>query len=844
MKIFYVRRTKLLLNIFIICLLTLVSFNVLGKNTCNKNSSIEELQSEALAYDSKGDYKNVLKCINILVDKKNDYGYAVLGWYYELGNGVKQDYNKAYEYYKNSADLNNPWAYAQLAYFHEYSLGDIPWDLEKAFNFTKKASELGDADGTFRLGEYYLRGIGTDNNYKKSFEIFSDLSEFNNRADAQFYLGYQYFLGLGVERNIEKGIYWYERSASTYDYAKEELVMVYGTHEPEKKIFNSIYLTYIENYRIHEHLYGPDRKIEEDLWDYHLSNKNKKGLKLAEDFIDDTIKNNHKIYKEQCAAATFANLYHYSGIGTKVDIKSSVYYTKFLNKYEACNYSVTWNMMGTHYQRGEGYEINYQKSLDFFIETILAGDSIGFFGLGEAYQYGWGIEKDLSKALLCYEFLYRNYFPTHDQTGKPRVLGEIKKLKKILNKKDIEEVEEKLNILVKDYNKILEILSFNYNDNQSLEVKNNTSDKSLNFEEKISKKITNKQLDIVKDKIVKKTSSNDQDPPSIIIDENIIMDGMVAYLEAKVTDESKIAAIFIDGDPIDPGESNDGFVLIKQTLFIGSEDKNLEIVAYDKWGQSSKQSITITKASIDFKKDFGDYYALIIGINKYKKLINLETAVNDAKEISNILKNKYNFKEVVLLLDNDATRENIIKELYNFRKTLKNNDNFLLYYAGHGQLDEEINDGYWQPVNADKDIPTNWINNSFLTGTIKGIKAKHVLVIADSCYSGSLLRSEEEEIVINENNRSKILDRLINKKARYIFTSGGNEPVVDGDGGNHSVFAEKLINALKNNTRQITGSELSDIVIPKVIINAKQTPEYSPLFMTGHDGGDFIFIPN
>jgi len=236
---------------------------------------------------------------------------------------------------------------------------------------------------------------------------------------------------------------------------------------------------------------------------------------------------------------------------------------------------------------------------------------------------------------------------------------------------------------------------------------------------------------------------------------------------------------------------------------------------------------------------------LIIGINKYNNLIKLDTAVNDAEMLSKILKNKYMFEEIVLLTDEKATRNNIITELYNFRKKLTVNDNFLLYYAGHGKEDAEINDGYWLPVDADKDIPTQWINNSFITGTIKGIKAKHVLVIADSCYAGSLLRSDEEEnINITEDNRSKHLHRLINKKARYAFTSGGNEPVVDGDGGENSVFAEKLIKTLQNNDKKLTGNELAQIIIPKVIFDADQTPEYSPLHKTGHDGGDFIFVPN
>ena len=63
-------------------------------------------------------------------------------------------------------------------------------------------------------------------------------------------------------------------------------------------------------------------------------------------------------------------------------------------------------MMGTHYQRGESYAINHQKALDYFIRTVLAGNTIGFWGLGEAYKNGWGIEKNYLKAYICYQKCY------------------------------------------------------------------------------------------------------------------------------------------------------------------------------------------------------------------------------------------------------------------------------------------------------------------------------------------------------------------------------------------------------------------------------------------------------
>jgi hypothetical protein len=90
----------------------------------------------------------------------------------------------------------------------------------------------------------------------------------------------------------------------------------------------------------------------------------------------------------------------------------------------------------------------------------------------------------------------------------------------------------------------------------------------------------------------------------------------------------------------------------------------------------------------------------------------------------------------------------------------------------------------------------------------------------------------------------KSIQRLQQKKTRIVFTSGGEEPVVDSDGGPHSFFADKLIKMLKNNNDVIVSLELFQGVRQYVIDNApQQTPEHSMIHGTGHDGGEFLFFP-
>ena len=77
-----------------------------------------------------------------------------------------------------------------------------------------------------------------------------------------------------------------------------------------------------------------------------------------------------------------------------------------------------------------------------------------------------------------------------------------------------------------------------------------------------------------------------------------------------------------------------------------------------------------------------------------------------------------------------------------------------------------------------------------LKSQLRAINAKHVMIIADSCFSGSLLRGIEPINI--EKFLKNLLERNLKKRIRVAFTSGGEEPVLDGGGGKHSVFAKSF----------------------------------------------------
>lgn len=185
----------------------------------------------------------------------------------------------------------------------------------------------------------------------------------------------------------------------------------------------------------------------------------------------------------------------------------------------------------------------------------------------------------------------------------------------------------------------------------------------------------------------------------------------------------------------------------------------------------------------------------------------------------------------------DATRGDILKSISRYREGLGKSDNLLIYYAGHGHFDKEANRGYWLPQDATAtNDPTNRVSNDDISSTLRAMKAKHVLVVADSCYSGTLTRG----VAIQEKSPGYYA-KLSSKTARVAITSGGVQLVDDGQ--QHSVFAQYFLKILNENNDIMSGMSLGEEIRKLVSGKATQMPEYGRIPLAGHEGGDFLFIP-
>ncbi len=248
---------------------------------------------------------------------------------------------------------------------------------------------------------------------------------------------------------------------------------------------------------------------------------------------------------------------------------------------------------------------------------------------------------------------------------------------------------------------------------------------------------------------------------------------------------------------------------------------------------------------------FGRFYALLIGNQDYKQMESLNTPLSDVALAKQILEQKYGFTVVTV---NDGDNTTVMQAINDLNDVVGENDNLLLFYAGHGtRLSAGKNEiGYWLPSNAE--MPprdTFWVPNEFVTGHLSRLKAKRVLVVVDSCYAG-LLSSEPSFMMIGDKpdkfSDPEFIRFKLQKRARLLLSSGGDQPVLDGGAGNHSVFARAFLDALQSNDRVLAAPELYLKVRDRVqaaaaMVSFDQRPEFKTIKSAGHEVGDFFFVP-
>ena len=335
----------------------------------------------------------------------------------------------------------------------------------------------------------------------------------------------------------------------------------------------------------------------------------------------------------------------------------------------------------------------------------------------------------------------------------------------------------------------------------------------------------------------------DTEPPSIKIVTPEITRG-VAYqtvekeivLIGEVTDRSGIKFVSVDDEVRNISDAG----IFTTRLKLDPGENKVLLVASDRADNIAEQTLTIQYTPpvvtlADRIRDESRYYALIIGIEKYQdpNLPDLDNPIDDAENLYNTLLDKYIFEEDNMVLLKNAKRIDIVSALDHLSSVVTENDNLLIFYAGHGNWDERADVGYWLPSDAYMSSTGNWFRNSALVDYLKLIHSKHTLLITDACFAGSIFKTRAGFPQVE-----KAYEVMYDLTSRKAMTSGTLTEVPD-----RSSFTKYLLERLKQNSSTYLSSyELFNSFRIAVINNSNALPQYGEIQNVGDEGGDFIFL--
>lgn len=195
-------------------------------------------------------------------------------------------------------------------------------------------------------------------------------------------------------------------------------------------------------------------------------------------------------------------------------------------------------------------------------------------------------------------------------------------------------------------------------------------------------------------------------------------------------------------------------------------------------------------------------YALIIGVDNEQKT---DIFQKDAKSFYDVLSNEalcgYKEENITLLLDQDATSENIVGALDNYIEKIGENSSFLLFYSGHGGYYEGRS--YLLPYLASSE---NLVFGKDLREKLSQMKSKRMFILFDCCHSGGFFDENKDNIIsqavanhspIKKASSLEGLAQEIDDEQGMVIMASSQVDERSWARGNCSIFTETLIEAFK-----------------------------------------------
>jgi len=325
--------------------------------------------------------------------------------------------------------------------------------------------------------------------------------------------------------------------------------------------------------------------------------------------------------------------------------------------------------------------------------------------------------------------------------------------------------------------------------------------------------------------------------PSLVEGESFLSEEGKIEILGEVKDASKIRFVAINTDVMMVDASG---IFASSLSLIHGENK-IRVKSMDEHSNIREVEYVINYVppvvtlADRIKKD-SKYYGLIIGIDSYEDegFDDLDNPVRDAEDVYRTLTREYTFEPENVKLLKDPGRADIIRELDLMRSRVKEDDNLLIFYAGHGYWDTDAKVGYWLPSDASRQTTADWFRNSTLVDYLQAIKSKHTLLITDACFAGSIFKTRSVDM-----DTEVVYEQIYEIQSRKAMTSGALTEVPD-----NSAFVKYLVRRLDDNKETyLSSEELFGSFKKAVLLNGEgAVPRYGEIKNVGDEGGDFIFL--
>ena len=290
---------------------------------------------------------------------------------------------------------------------------------------------------------------------------------------------------------------------------------------------------------------------------------------------------------------------------------------------------------------------------------------------------------------------------------------------------------------------------------------------------------------------------------------------------------------------------------IEENISLNYGLNTIRLSVFDTNDQASETiMLSVTRKREQIRQD----YALLFAVNSYEHFDpwqKLNNPVPDAEAIGNELKNRYGFAVEVV---KDPTQDEILTKINQYaRKQYNENDQLLIFFAGHGYYEERNNTGIGYLVASDTLPPetdrgkSSYISHGDLHKRIENIECEHIFLMVDACFSSAFdapvtefNRARSANKIPGDVTKGQFIKQRLAYKTRWYLTSGDKEYVSDSRPNQHSPFTRWVLDALRNSGGGKHGIlTLEDI--GRHVEKAVPQPRAGE-FGTNAPGSNFLFI--